>query len=201
MGEKAKRPLRCCRCRKPLTVAPVGRKRRYCSDRCRQAACRQRSRRSVHFRSDSCEWSTPQDFFDAQHQRFGFTLDVCASPENAKCPAFYTRADDGLARPWRGRVWCNPPYGRGIGEWVEKAWRSVESGEAEVVVCLVPSRTDTAWWHAWAMRAEIEYLCGRLSFGKGNAAPFPSALLVFRDTRRVTKSGVKAPVREDEEAA
>jgi phage N-6-adenine-methyltransferase len=143
---------------------------------------RRRRKRSVHFRSDSYEWATPQDFFDTVNARFNFTLDVCATPENAKCERFYTKEQDGLAQPWTGRVWCNPPYGRVIGHWVKRARQAVESGEAEVVVCLVPSRTDTAWWHRWAIRAEVEFLEGRLRFGGGgNSAPFGSVLLVFRN--------------------
>jgi site-specific DNA-methyltransferase (adenine-specific) len=145
------------------------------------AAYRQRRRRSVHFRSDSYEWSTPQAFFDGLNARYHLMLDVCASATNAKCPTYYTRDQDGLVQPWQGRVWCNPPYGREIGKWLEKAWRSVQSGEAEIVVCLVPARPDTAWWHTWAVRAEVEFLRGRLRFGDKDAAPFPSALLVFRN--------------------
>jgi site-specific DNA-methyltransferase (adenine-specific) len=146
------------------------------------AAYRRRRRRSVHFRSDSCEWSTPQDFFAEQDALFGFTLDVCATPANTKCERFFTREQDGLLQPWTGRVWCNPPYGAGVGRWLERAWQAVTSGEAEVVVCLVPARTDTTWWHTWATRAEVEFLRGRLRFGGGEtSAPFPSALLVFRN--------------------
>jgi phage N-6-adenine-methyltransferase len=142
---------------------------------------RRRRKRLVHFRSDSYEWATPQAFFDGVNAQFNFSLDVCASPENAKRERFYTKEQDGLQQPWTGRVWCNPPYGRTIGRWVEKAWQSVQCGEAEVVVCLVPARPDTAWWHDWAARAEVEFVKGRLRFGGGNSAPFPSALLVFRN--------------------
>jgi phage N-6-adenine-methyltransferase len=148
------------------------------------AAYRRRRKRSVHFRSDSCEWSTPPEFFDQVNAQFGFTLDACATPENPRCEHFYTRQQDGLAQRWQGRVWCNPPYGAGVGRRLEKAWQSVSSGEAEVVVCLVPARTDTAWGHDWATRAEIEFLRGRLRFGgKDSSAPFPSALLVFRNAQ------------------
>jgi phage N-6-adenine-methyltransferase len=173
----------CCkRCKTPLEIPPTGRRPRYCGTACRVAAYRRRRKRSVHFRSDSCEWSTPREFFDAVNERFAFTLDACATPENAKCPRFFTRADDGLRQPWQGRVWCNPPYGRDVGRWLEKALRSVLVGEAEVVVCLVPARTDTAWWHQWAIRAEVEFPKGRLAFGGQDCpAPFPSVLLVFRN--------------------
>lgn len=137
---------------------------------------------SVHFSSATDDWYTPQDVFDRLNDQYGpFLVDVCASVENAKCPRFFTREDDGLIQDWHpfGRCWMNPPYGRGIGAWMEKAfWESVKGA---VVVCLVPARTDTAWWHNYAMRGEIEFLRGRLKFGGAkNSAPFPSAVVVFR---------------------
>lgn len=73
------------------------------------------------FSSRSDLWETPQDFFDELDREFHFTLDVCAIPENAKCEKFYSPEEDGLSQPWEGNVWCNPPYGRGIGDWVAKA--------------------------------------------------------------------------------
>lgn len=174
-------------------VPATGRRPRYCCDACKMVAYRQRKRRSVHFRSDSPEWETPQDFFDAVNARHHFTLGVCATPDNAKCAAYYTRRQDGLLQPWTGRVWCNPPYGREVGLWVKRAALAVERGEAELVCCLVAARTDTAWWHEWATRAEVEFLRGRLRFGGGeNAAPFPSALLVFRNAR-----GASFPLRNE----
>jgi phage N-6-adenine-methyltransferase len=124
-------------------------------------------------------WSTPQDFFDALDAEFGFQLDVCATADNAKCLAYYTAALDGLAHPWLGVCWMNPPYGRTIGQWMRKAYESSQQGAT--VVCLVPSRTDTAWWHDYAMKGEIRFVRGRLKFGgHANPAPFPSAVVVFR---------------------
>ena len=70
------------------------------------------------FSSKTDLWETPQDLFDKLNNEFQFTLDVCATPENAKCDNFYTKEQDGLKYPWKGAVWCNPPYGRGIGQWV-----------------------------------------------------------------------------------
>jgi phage N-6-adenine-methyltransferase len=136
---------KCPRCRRTLPAARTGRPRRYCSDRCRWSAYRRRRRkRPVHFSSRTCEWATPQELFDRLADRFGgFTLDVCATTDNAKCAAYFTRAQDGLAQSWTGRVWCNPPYGRAIGHWLRKALESVQGGSAELVVCLVPARTDT----------------------------------------------------------
>jgi len=134
---------------------------------------------NVHFSSKTDMWATPQDTFDALAAEFGpFDLDVCATPENAKCPRYYTREDDGLAQPWTGRCWMNPPYGRTIGQWMKKAYE--ESQRGALVVCLVPARTDTAWWHDYAMKGQIRFLRGRLKFGgAANSAPFPSAVVVF----------------------
>ena len=133
----------------------------------------------VHFSSATDLWSTPQDFFDKQNAIYGFTLDVCATADNAKCARYYTEADNGLGQPWQGVCWMNPPYGRTIGHWMKKAYESSQTGAT--VVCLVPSRTDTRWWHDYAMKGQIEFIRGRLKFGDAkNSAPFPSALVVFK---------------------
>lgn len=138
---------------------------------------------NVHFSSASDDWATPADFFKAADDEFGpLLLDVCASPLNAKCVRFFTREDNGLAQVWGGRCWMNPPYGREIGKWVKRAREAAESGEAERVVCLLPARTDTAWWHDHISRAAVvRFLRGRLKFGGcKNSAPFPSVLVVFK---------------------
>ena len=133
---------------------------------------------SVHFSSATDNWATPQKLFDELNQRYNFELDVCASLENAKCPRFFSLEDDGLAQDWQGACWMNPPYGRAIKDWMAKAYESSKNGAK--VVCLVPDRTDTAWWHDYAMKGEITFLRGRLKFGDSkNSAPFPSALVVF----------------------
>lgn len=131
--------------------------------------------------SERTTWETPPELFRKLNDEFRFDLDVCAFPENAKCDRFYCPDVNGLIQEWAGRCWCNPPYGRGIGDWIEKAARSAET-TADVVVCLVPARTDTAWWHDWAVKAsEIRFLRGRVRFvGAVSCAPFPSAVLVFR---------------------
>jgi|19_taG_2_1085344.scaffolds.fasta_scaffold69701_3 site-specific DNA-methyltransferase (adenine-specific) len=134
----------------------------------------------VHFSSKSSEWSTPQDLFDRLNEEWGFDLDVCATPENAKCRNYFTESDDGLSQEW-GPVtcWMNPPYGRAIKHWIKKAYD--ESQKGSIVVCLLPSRTDTAYWHDYVMNGEIEFIRGRLKFGEAkNSAPFPSAIVVFR---------------------
>lgn len=133
------------------------------------------------FSSATGEWETPQDVFGALDEEFGpFDLDPCATAENAKCPHYYTEEDDGLSLPWRGRVFVNPPYGRRIGQWVRACYEAV-NGYADLVVALLPSRTDTAWWHDYVMKAdEIRFIRGRLRFGGAkNSAPFPSAIIVW----------------------
>lgn len=134
--------------------------------------------------SDTDEWATPQYLFEHLNDEFGFTLDVCATPENAKCDRYFTRDDDGLKQSWAHEVcWMNPPYGRAIGAWMDKAlYESRYNGAT--VVCLVPSRTDTRWWWGTAMTVwpqGIRFIQGRLKFGGSKTgAPFPSAIVVFR---------------------
>jgi len=143
----------------------------------------------VHFSSESREWSTPQELFDEYNARYHFDIDVCAAPENAKCPKYYSKEDDGLAQEWRGVCWMNPPYGREIGAWVRKAFETAESGRG-TVVCLLPARTDTSWWHDYAMKGEIVFLRGRLKFGGAkNSAPFPSAIVIFGKSLEGGKKG------------
>jgi len=139
---------------------------------------------SVHFSSVTDMWETPQDLFDKLNAEHGFTLDVCAVPENAKCERYFTPEMDGLKQDWHDNVcWMNPPYGRAIGKWMEKAYKSSLPDWQHMgakVVCLVPSRTDTAWWHEYAIKGKVTFLRGRLKFGgHKNSAPFPSAIVVY----------------------
>lgn len=134
------------------------------------------SSRAVILPPKTVEWETPQDLFERLNAKYQFDLDVCATAENAKCERFYTREDDGLAQPWIGRCWCNPPYGREIAKWVKKA---VES--KTLVVMLLPARTDTRWFHEYCLPyGKIEFIKGRLRFGGARAnAPFASMIVVF----------------------
>lgn len=134
----------------------------------------------VHFSSKTDLWSTPQDFYNKLNFIYQFNLDPCSDGTNAKCEQYFTKEDDGLKQDWSGkRVFMNPPYGREIKHWMKKAYE--ESLKGALVVCLVPSRTDTAWWHDYAINGDIEFLRGRLKFGNSkNPAPFPSALVVFK---------------------
>lgn len=129
--------------------------------------------------SNTDEWATPQDLFDTLDATFHFTLDPCATPENAKCARFYTREQDGLKQDWGDEViWCNPPYGREIGKWIQKC-----AEHRGVAVMLIPARTDTRWWHSYIDKnpdAHVYFIKGRLKFGDGkNPAPFPSAIVVY----------------------
>lgn len=136
---------------------------------------------AVMFSSATDMWATPQWLFDDLDAEFHFTLDACAVADNAKCASFFSPEQDGLSQEWRGTLWCNPPYGRQIGKWVEKAASSAASGLATVVM-LIPARTDTAWFHDYVYgKAEIRFLRGRLKFGDSkNSAPFPSMIVIFR---------------------
>ena len=139
----------------------------------------------VHFSSQTDQWATPTDVFTTLSHKYGpFDVDVCAIADNAKCPRYFSPEQNGLLQPWEGRCWCNPPYGRTIGLWVRKAWESSLSGAT--VVCLLPARTDTRWWHDYVARyGKVEFLRGRIRFGGGkHAAPFPSAVVVFEPARQ-----------------
>lgn len=134
----------------------------------------------VHFSSATDEWSTPEDVFAGLDSEFGFTLDAAASPDNHKCEKYFTKEDNGLIKDWAGeRVYINPPYSE-ISKWMRKAFW--EYREGVTVVALIPSRTDTRWWHKYVMRAsEIRFIKGRLTFGGAeNSAPFPSAVVIFK---------------------
>lgn len=134
--------------------------------------------------SQRSDWATPKALFDALDAEFCFTLDACALPSNAKCDRYFTPEQDGLVQNWgRETVWMNPPYGLALRRWMQKAYEEARSGAT--VVCLVPSRTDTRWWHEYAEKAsERRFIRGRIAFaacgGHSNQAPFPSAIVVFR---------------------
>jgi site-specific DNA-methyltransferase (adenine-specific) len=133
------------------------------------------------YSSRSEEWPTPQAFFDELDTEFKFTLDPCATPQSAKCPTHFTRSQDGLAQDWGcHRVFCNPPYGRGMREWARKCYQAAQNGA--LVVLLAHARTDTRWFHDWVYgKAELRFVRGRLRFGDGGqSAPFPSLVAVYR---------------------
>lgn len=134
------------------------------------------------FSSLTPEWPTPAVVFAALDGVYHFDLDACATPENAKCQRFFTPDQDALRQEWTGSVFLNSPYGREIGRWLKKAWESAQQGAT--VVCLVPARTDTSWFHSYCMKGNIFFIRGRLKFGDAqNSAPFPSAVVVFEPSK------------------
>ena len=134
------------------------------------------------FSSQTDEWATPQWLFDELNAEFHFDLDPCATDENHKCAEYFTKETDGLQKNWGGRsVYCNPPYGRQIGKWVEKSYREAQKQNTSVVL-LLPARTDTKWFHDYIYnKAEVRFIKGRVRFGDGKGnAPFPSMVVVMR---------------------
>lgn len=136
--------------------------------------------------SKKMDWCTPQNFFDRLDAEFHFTLDAASNDKNAKCKRHFTVSDDGLTQDWSGNtVFCNPPYGRLLCEWVRKGYEESRN-PGTVVVMLIPARTDTSYWHEYIFgKAEVRFIRGRLKFtdedGKEkSAAPFPSAVVIWR---------------------
>ena len=149
---------------------------------------------NLMFSSGKDDWETPREFFETLNKEFDFDLDPCATLKTAKCARYFTPEDNGLSKSWigpeGGRVFCNPPYSKrtkekpGQEDWIAKA---AEEGAkpGAVVVMLLPARTDTIAFHTHIYKkAEIRFIKGRLRFltnGKsGDAAPFPSMLVIFR---------------------
>ena len=128
---------------------------------------------------EKVDYPTPQEWFDYLDLEFGFTLDPCCAHGTAKCAKHYTEAEDGLSKSWEDeRVFMNPPYGRNIGPWMEKAY--AESKRGALVVCFVPARVDTNWWHDYAIKGEIRLPKGRCKNADGSAWPFPVAVVIYR---------------------
>jgi phage N-6-adenine-methyltransferase len=139
------------------------------------------------YSSRSEEWPTPQDFYDRLDREFDFTLDPCATSDNAKCSLFFTKEDNGLHQDWgKHTVFCNPPYGKQMRAWAKKCYDASECGAT--IVLLAHSRTDTSWFHDWVYRkaAEIRFVRGRLKFGDGKqSAPFPSMVAVYKPPKEL----------------
>lgn len=135
------------------------------------------------FSSKTDEWETPIDVFEELNNEFHFTLDPCANESNHKCEKYYTKEQDGLLQDWTGEtVFCNPPYGRKIGEWVKKCYEHGKNGKG-ISVMLIPARTDTRWFHDYIYNKSnviVRFIKGRIKFGgcKYNA-PFPSMVVIF----------------------
>lgn len=145
------------------------------------------------FSNKNNAWCTPRDFYNKLNKEFNFTLDPCCMRKSALCKTYFTPEEDGLRQSWVGHtVFVNPPYGRQIGKWVKKCY---EEGKKEntTVVMLIPSRTDTRYFHDYIYhKAEIRFIKGRLKFvdmdfkgdekdRKMSPAPFPSMVVVFKN--------------------
>lgn len=139
----------------------------------------------VLFSSNSDEWGTPKYLYDELDKEFHFTLDACATEFNYKCSNYFSPQQDGLSQEWTGNVFVNPPYTKRQAErWVKKAYDSVKS-TANIVVMLIPSRTDVKFWHKYIFNqsnVEVRFIKGRIQFDgvSKNKAPFPSAVIIFR---------------------
>ena len=139
--------------------------------------------------SHGCEqkdkWETPLKIFDALNQEFGFTLDPCCEPHTAKCPKYYTEANNGLQQDWSGEVvFCNPPYSRKrIALWMRKCYE--ESLKGTLIVALIPVSSSAGWWHDYVLgKAEIRFYRGRIRFiGAKYTAPFSSCLAIYNGTK------------------
>jgi phage N-6-adenine-methyltransferase len=149
------------------------------------------------FSSSTTEWETPDILYNELNKEFHFVMDVAATRENSKCDFCFTEKEDGLKQAWNicsdpiaqnvmtypGRVFCNPPYGREVGKWVAKADQEFRSGNAELIVMLLPSRTDVKWFHQYIYNkpnVTIRFIKGRLTFkGAKHPAPFPSMLVIW----------------------
>jgi site-specific DNA-methyltransferase (adenine-specific) len=137
---------------------------------------------AVMFSSETDLWATPQEFFNELDKEFNFDLDPCATSENAKCDKYFTVLENGLKQDWKGhKVFCNPPYGRAIRDWIKKCYEESLKPNTTVVM-LIPARTDTTYFHDYIYHKakEIRFIRGRLKFGNAtNSAPFPSMVVVF----------------------
>lgn len=124
------------------------------------------------FSSKSDHWFTPPDFYSELDAEFRFDFDPCPLMSR----------EDGLKREWSGRVFCNPPYSK-IADFIRKGLWHLANGDCEILVYLIPARTDTAWFHDYCYgKAEIRFVRGRLKFGGSkDSAPFPSMLVIFTE--------------------
>ena len=151
--------------------------------------------KTINTRND---WCTPQDFFELLNTKFHFTLDPCASDTNHKCSKYYTVKDNGLAISWQGEsVFVNPPFSES-NKWIEKAWRESTKPKTQVVM-IIPSRTDTVYWHTYIMikAYQIWFCKGRVNFeldGKKpkNGSTFPLAVIIFNEELRLAIPMVKS---------
>ena len=132
------------------------------------------------FTSNSEDWETPQALYDLLNEKYHFDLDACADETNFKHEVYFSKEENSLEQTWFGTVFMNPPYGPQIKKWVAKAYSESQKGNC-TVVCLLPSRTDTVWFHDFCTKGNITFIKGRLKFSNSkSSAPFPSMITVFK---------------------
>lgn len=135
------------------------------------------------FESKRQDWETPDSIFKPLNDEFSFTLDVCATAKNAKVQSFFDVGNDALNCRWQGVCWMNPPFGE-QSKWVKKAYEESQGGCT--VVCLLPARTNTNWWHDYCMKGEIRFIRGRPKFkGAKYGLPQPLAIVIFNGGRTI----------------
>lgn len=155
------------------------------------------SNMDVHFSSKNMEWETPLWLYNKLNDEFGFIIDAACNNKNCRAEYGFVkdRNNDSLKKDWyasmqdilsattrktQGAIFLNPPYGRGIGKWVQKAFEEAQKGCT--VVCLLPARTDTTWFHDYCANGEVRFIKNRLRFGGSDIkgpAPFPSCVVIF----------------------
>ena len=141
---------------------------------------------NVHFSHNKDDWETPRHIFDYFNRIYKFDLDVCANADNAKCKRYFDDSENGLKQIWYGDCWMNPPYSN-CAEWIKKAYEESRSDILCRVVCLIPARTDTRYWHEYVTHGSVFFIKGRLKFSNSkNSAPFPSCVVIF-DKRVINK--------------
>jgi phage N-6-adenine-methyltransferase len=143
------------------------------------------------FDAKTVEWETPLDFFKPLDDEFNFTLDVCATHENKKVNKYFTLEENGLIQSWKDHTcWMNPPYGRTMQQWLEKAKYEADNFGV-ITVCLIPARTNTSWWHKICLKSsEIRFVLGRPKFGNSTyGLPFPLAIIIFTSKKDECKIG------------
>jgi site-specific DNA-methyltransferase (adenine-specific) len=146
------------------------------------------------------DYETPDWLFDLLDDEFQFTIDGAASPYNTKCKRYWTKEVDALTQDWTDEtVWINPefenkPATRTLSKFVEKAWNETRSASVKVVM-LVPVKSDQAWWTEWAIRCEIRFIQGRVTFvDTASSFPGPLAILIFgRDVRPRIGPSIRVP--------
>lgn len=142
------------------------------------------------FASKKQEYATPWNLFNVLDEEFNFTLDVCADEKNHKVDRFFSEEDNSLVQDWTGVCWMNPPY-KDMKKWVIKAYEESVRNHS-IIVCLIPARTNTVWWHEYCNRGEIRFLKGRPKFeGCVHGLPQPLAVVIFGEGYQSTYKSVE----------